>query len=71
MGVGKRVALDLDDLPMDVFELADQGLMVESLTAGHGTTEMAGSCPCSCTCPCSCCCGVTDPQRASDSNDHV
>jgi len=53
MSVDERVSLDLDDLPMDVFELADHGLVVESLTAGHGMTEMAASC-CSCTlCSCS------------------
>jgi len=53
MSVGEMVSLDLDDLPMDVFELADHGLVVESLTAGHGMTEMAASC-CSCTlCSCS------------------
>jgi len=53
MGVDQSVALDLDDLPMDVFELANRGLEVESLTAGHGTTKMAtsfGSCICSCCC---------------------
>jgi thiazolylpeptide-type bacteriocin precursor len=55
MAVDQRVALDLNDLPMDVFELADQSLAVESLTAGHGMTKMAASCPiCSCCCPCSC-----------------
>jgi hypothetical protein len=43
IGVDQRVALDLDELPMDVFELANQGLEVESLTAGHGTTQMAAS----------------------------
>jgi len=53
MNVEQKVTLDLDDLPMDVFELADQGLKVESLTAGHGMTQMAASC-CSCTlCSCS------------------
>jgi hypothetical protein len=34
--------LDLNDLPMDVFELADRGLTVESLTAGHGMTKFEG-----------------------------
>lgn len=51
MAVDQKVALGLDDLPMDVFELANEGLVVESLTAGHGTTQMAtsfGSCICSC-----------------------
>jgi hypothetical protein len=38
-----RVPLDLEDLPLDVFELADLGLEVESLTAGHGMAGMAGS----------------------------
>jgi hypothetical protein len=56
MSVDKRVALDLDDLPMDVFELANEGLMVESLTAGHGTTPMAASLPGYCSC-CCCCTG--------------
>jgi hypothetical protein len=37
MAVDQRVALNLEDLPMDVFELGDQGLAVESLTAGHDT----------------------------------
>jgi hypothetical protein len=39
MAVDTQVALDLDDLPMDVLELTDQGLAVESLTAGHGMTR--------------------------------
>jgi hypothetical protein len=55
MSVDQRVALDLDDLSMDVFELADQGLEVESLTDGHGTTKMGTSCG-SCISMCSCCC---------------
>jgi hypothetical protein len=54
MSVDQRVALDLDDLSMDVFELADQGLEVESLTDGHGTTKMGTSC--ALICVCSCCC---------------
>jgi hypothetical protein len=56
MSVDKRVALDLDDLPMDVFELANQGLVVESLTAGHGTTQMLASFG-AILCSCCCCCG--------------
>ncbi|MFP8959105.1 thiomuracin/GE37468 family thiazolyl RiPP peptide [Streptomyces nanhaiensis] len=51
--------LDLDDLPLDVFELTDEGLTVQSLTAGHGMGELdasaAGS-PGSCTTCCSCVC---------------
>ncbi|MET9239209.1 thiomuracin/GE37468 family thiazolyl RiPP peptide [Nonomuraea sp. NPDC003709] len=37
---------------MDVFELADDGVAVESLTAGHGMTEAGASCNCFC-CSCS------------------
>jgi Thiopeptide-type bacteriocin precursor len=54
MSVDQRVALDLDDLPMDVFELGNQGLEVESLTAGHGITAMGASCPGSCYTFCCC-----------------
>jgi hypothetical protein len=54
MSVDQKVALGLDDLPMDVFELVDQGLAVESLTVGHGVTEMAAS-SVVCSCACSCC----------------
>jgi hypothetical protein len=43
VSINERVALDLEDLPLDVFELADLGLEVESLTAGHGMAAMAGS----------------------------
>jgi hypothetical protein len=55
MAVDTRVALDLDDLTMDVFELTEQGLAVESLTTGHGMTRMDAS-PCSLCSACSCCC---------------
>jgi hypothetical protein len=44
--------LDFDDLSMDVFELANRGLSVESLTAGHGMGELDASAPC-CLCSCS------------------
>lgn len=30
---------DVDSLPVDVIELVDRGLEVESLTAGHGVAE--------------------------------
>jgi len=55
MSVDTRVALDLDDLPMDVFELTEQGLAVESLSTGHGMHPVTVSAcsPCS---ACSCCC---------------
>ncbi len=44
----------MNDLPMDVFEIADSDLEVESLTAGHGMTEVGGSCNCFCYICCSC-----------------
>ena len=50
------MSIDLDDLPMDVFELGDKGVAVESLTAGHGMVETGGSCNCFCYLCCSCCC---------------
>ncbi|GAB2914385.1 thiomuracin/GE37468 family thiazolyl RiPP peptide [Nonomuraea fastidiosa] len=46
--------MDLNDLPMDVFELAGDDLAVESLTAGHGMTEVGASCNCFCYICCSC-----------------
>ena len=54
MNVETEVEFNLDELPMDVFELADNGLAVESLTAGHGMTEVGGSCNCFCYICCSC-----------------
>jgi hypothetical protein len=57
--VGKLGALnlDLDDLPVDVFDVDGGGLTVESLTGGHGMTETGASCVCPCVCHfpfCSC-----------------
>ncbi|MFI6596586.1 thiomuracin/GE37468 family thiazolyl RiPP peptide [Nonomuraea sp. NPDC050536] len=46
--------MDLNDLPMDVFELPEAGTAVESLTAGHGMTEVGASCNCFCYICCSC-----------------
>jgi hypothetical protein len=43
--------LDLNDLPVDVFELSAQGLTVESLTVTAATEDEI-----SCICPCSCAC---------------
>jgi hypothetical protein len=37
------IDLDTEDLAMDVFELADQGLEMNSLTAGHGLAETGAS----------------------------
>jgi len=45
---------ELDALPMDVFEISESGAAVESLTAGHGMTEVGGSCNCFCYICCSC-----------------
>jgi hypothetical protein len=46
-----NVNFDLDDLPMDVFELSNQGLEVDSLTAGHGMGELnASDCDGVCSC---------------------
>ncbi|MEV0587108.1 thiomuracin/GE37468 family thiazolyl RiPP peptide [Nonomuraea sp. NPDC050310] len=53
MSVSKKLDYDLSALPLDVFDLADTGLTVESLTAGHGMPENAASGPCSIGC-CSC-----------------
>jgi hypothetical protein len=51
MSAGKNLGFELADLPMDVFDLADSGLEVESLTAGHGLPENGASAT-----VCSCCC---------------
>lgn len=45
---------DLSDLPLDVFDISDAGLTVESLTAGHGMDDMGASTS-TCICGCSCC----------------
>ena len=57
--VEKKISFDLDDLPVDVFDVAGAGLTVESLTDGHGMTEVGASLPfCFCCDPngglCSC-----------------
>ncbi|TDD12915.1 GE37468 family thiazolyl peptide [Nonomuraea diastatica] len=38
---------------MDVFDLTDSGLTIESLTAGHGMTENGASTTCVCSSGCS------------------
>jgi hypothetical protein len=45
--------INIEDLPVDIFEVADIGLSSRSLTTGHGMTEVGASCtgkiyPCSC-----------------------
>jgi hypothetical protein len=71
MSIDKRLALDLEDLPMDVFELAENGLTVESLTAGHGMTEIGASClsGCDCSCPFCGCFFAEDSTHDGDSGD--
>ena len=45
----EALSFDLDDLPMEVFDLADRGLTVETLTTGHGITEYGASSAFSCS----------------------
>lgn len=71
---GKALDFDVDSLPLDAFELAGSGLEVESLTAGHGMPETAGSCgyssPCgSCTSSNPCSCAVVDQFDDNDIDD--
>jgi hypothetical protein len=56
MDVTTEPDFDLDDLPVDVFDLEGSGLTVESLTAGHGMAELGASSICTCTCPSLCSC---------------
>lgn len=63
-GASRGLGLAVEDLPLDVFDLVDSGLEVESLTAGHGMTENGastggdtGGICCSCTSCLSCGCG--------------
>jgi len=51
----KALEFDLEELPMDVFDLADSGLKIDSLTAGHGMVENGASSSPSFLC--SCCSG--------------
>jgi hypothetical protein len=39
MSMENVLQYELGELPMDVFQLADRGLRVESLTAGNGMAE--------------------------------
>jgi hypothetical protein len=55
MSIDKKVALSLDSLPADVFDVVDGAQLVESLTAGHGMTELGASCsPAECYTSCTC-----------------
>jgi hypothetical protein len=58
MNHASQLDLDLSALPLDDFEVANQGLTIESLTAGEGVRHCS-TCDCSCcnfcACPCVCC----------------
>jgi hypothetical protein len=52
MNISNELDLELDDLPVDVFDLSGTGLTIDLLTEGHGMAELAASCsaaayPCS------------------------
>lgn len=58
MSVGQLLEREIQDLPVDVFDLTGQGYVVESLTAGHDLsdlTEATGRLGDICCCPCFCC----------------
>jgi len=50
--ISDKNVINLDDLPMSVFEV-DQDQAVESLTAGHGMPEVGASTNCFCYICCS------------------
>ncbi|MCA2225179.1 thiomuracin/GE37468 family thiazolyl RiPP peptide [Nonomuraea aurantiaca] len=50
MSISQKLDFDLKNLPMDVFDLADSGLAIESLTAGHGMAENGASVLCPSVC---------------------
>ncbi|NRG40363.1 GE37468 family thiazolyl peptide [Rathayibacter sp. VKM Ac-2835] len=50
--MNEKHTTDVRDLPMTVFEVAERGGTVESLTADHGMKELADS-----NCVCYICCG--------------
>jgi hypothetical protein len=52
----ESLAYDLDELAIDVFQIAEDGLEVESFVEGHGMTETAASLCSSHPCSGSCCC---------------
>ncbi|MBN9741348.1 GE37468 family thiazolyl peptide [Amycolatopsis sp. A1MSW2902] len=52
-----KVTTEFDDLPLDVFDLIDSESSVESLTSGHGLTEIgASTCYGQSNCCSFCCC---------------
>jgi hypothetical protein len=62
MTVSQELTFELHDIPMDVFELDNSGLTVQSLTAGHGMTDFGASCGCMT----SCCTAVAAPPFEDD-----
>jgi hypothetical protein len=50
-----QLNLDLSALPFDDFELADQELTIESLTASQAASHQEQGCCHFCACPCVCC----------------
>ena len=54
MSISQQLELELDAALVDVFDLDDAGLTVESLTDGYGLTENGASS--SFICSCSICC---------------
>ncbi|GAA1774363.1 MULTISPECIES: thiomuracin/GE37468 family thiazolyl RiPP peptide [Streptomonospora] len=44
--VSEQLDFDLSSVPVDVFDLADQGLTLETLTEGHGLPENGASSIC-------------------------
>jgi len=57
MNYATKLDLDLSALPLDDFEVSNQELTVESLTAGHAMKPCTCECHCCnhCACPCVCC----------------
>jgi hypothetical protein len=55
MGNSQPTKLNIEDLPIDIFEVADIGLSSRSLTAGHGMTEVGASACQGTACSCSFC----------------
>jgi hypothetical protein len=55
MNDAMKLDLDLSALPLDDFEVVDEGLTVESLTASQTFKTCDCSCCHFCACPCVCC----------------
>jgi hypothetical protein len=57
MNYATQLDLDLSALPLDDFEVVDEALTVESLTAGQKAAHCSCDCSCCnhCACPCVCC----------------